>query len=497
MFIGIDCGTQSTKALVVDDKGEIRGRGSAAHRLIQRDTGAREQEPAWWVDAMISAVREAVAQAGIDGAEVKAIGVSGQQHGLVVLDEAGRSIRPAKLWNDTSTASQNAELIETLGGRQAWIEAYGIVPRTGYTLSKLLWLRQNEPENFKAIRHILLPHDYLNYWLTGRCVAEYGDASGTAFFDIRRRRWALEPLAAIDGGSGFLAQALPELISSASIVGPLTREAAEALGLSTGCLVSAGGGDNMMAAIGTGNVREGIVTMSLGTSATLYSYSDTPVIDPSDWAAPFCSSSGGWLPLICTMNCTNVTGGAAILFGQGYAYVGKALAASQPGAGGLTLLPFFNGERTPDLPNARGSLLGLTDTNMTAENFVRAAVEGTSFGVLGGMRRILGDTDPQRIFLVGGGAKSPEWRQLIADATGAEIVVPVTEEAGCLGGAVQAIWAYGRERGTPEEISAITERCIAVDETKTARARDEARSRYDAAFALYRQRLLDMHGVEA
>ena len=495
MFLGIDCGTQGTKALIIDSQGTIRGRGHAPHELIERDNGAREQDPAWWVKAMIAAVRQAVEQAGGAGAEIECLGVSGQQHGLVVLDATGKSIRPAKLWNDTETAPQNAELVQRLGGPAAWFKKFGIIPLTGYTISKLLWLRQHEPENFARIRHILLPHDYLNYWLTGRCVAEYGDASGTGFFDIRKRIWAPEALALIDGGSGALAAALPELLAPDAIVGALTPAAAKDLGLSTKCLVSVGGGDNMMGAIGTGNVREGIVTMSLGTSATVYSYSTKPVLDEKGWVAPFCSSSGGWLPLVCTMNAAGVTGRAVSLLNRDVAYISEALRNSEPGAGGITVLPFLNGERTPDLPTAQGSIHGLTANNMTAENLLRAMVEGVRFGVLAGLRRILDSTDPERIFLIGGGARSAEWRLMIADASGAEIVVPAGEEAGCLGGALQAMWAWSKHSGKPESMEAIANRCVALDKTKTTPCNRSKRKAYEDAFAAYREQLRQIYGV--
>ncbi len=185
MFLGIDCGTQGTKALMVDEEGRALGRGYSKHPLIERESGAREQEPKWWIDAL----KEAVAQtlAGSRNVPVSAIGVSGQQHGLVVLDENLTVIRPAKLWNDTETAEQNAALVKMLGGAAACIERFGILPLTGYTASKLLWLKNCEPENFERIRHILLPHEYLNFWLTGNICAENGDASGTGYFDIRKR----------------------------------------------------------------------------------------------------------------------------------------------------------------------------------------------------------------------------------------------------------------------------------------------------------------------
>lgn len=495
MFIGIDCGTQGTKALVVDEAGRVLGRGHAIHTLIERDSGAREQYPSIWVDAMIAAVRMALAEAAVPGEAIRAIGISGQQHGLVVLDAAGEVIRPAKLWCDTETAPDNERLVAALGGPSAWFDKLGIIPLTGYTISKLAFLAAREPENFARVARILLPHDYLNRWLTGRDVAEYGDASGTGFFDVRKRAWAPEVLALIDGGSGKLAAALPELVAPDAIIGSLTAGAAEALGLSPACLVAAGGGDNMMGAIGTGNVREGVVTLSLGTSATVYSYSDTPVLDPSGSVAPFCSSSGGWLPLVCTMNATNVTSGGAHLLGRDVGFVNEALETTEPGAGGLTMLPFLNGERTPDLPTARGSLVGLSAVNMTPGNLMRAMAEGVTFGMLSGLERVLGGRSAERVFMIGGGARSRAWRQMVADMTGAEIVVPVGDEAGCLGAAVQAIWAHGRATGRGEEIAAIADRVVALDDDKRATPVAGRRAAYDEAFGVYKAELSRLYGV--
>ena len=487
MYLGIDCGTQGTKALVINRDGTALGSGYASHALVERPSGAREQDPQWWVDAMIVATRQALAS--VDGASVRAVGVSGQQHGLVVLDEQMRVIRPAKLWNDTETAPENAALIERLGGRAAVFERFGVVPLTGYTVSKLLFLALHEPENFARIRHILLPHEYLNFWLTGTLAAEFGDASGTAFFDPRTRQWTHEVLDAIDGGSGQLARALPPLISVDQPAGTLRAEAAAELGLTPGCLVSAGGGDNMMGAIGTGNVREGIVTLSLGTSSTVYSFRDQPGSDPSGCVAPFCSSSGGWLPLVCTMNATNVVTQTVQMLGKTVAEIDMALAETEPGAGGLTFLPFLNGERTPDLPQAQGTLTGISAVNFTSANLIRAAVEGVSFGVLEGLALILAGTAPDRIRLIGGGARSAGWRQMLADATGATIEVPLQEEAGCLGAALQAMYLDERLQGTPETFAAIASRCVHLDPAKTARPRPDALPLYNAARSRYRERL--------
>ncbi len=495
MFLGVDCGTQGTKAILMDEAGTIHGKGHARHHLIEELNGAREQQPSWWVDAMVFSVRAALTEANVDAEAVKALGISGQQHGLVVLDAAMQSIRPAKLWNDTQTSPQNAEMVDRLGGASAWFDNFGIVPLTGYTVSKLLWLQQKEPENFARIRHILLPHEYLNYWLTGCLAAEFGDASGTAYFDVRRRIWAEQPLAAIDGGTGFLRNALPPLIGADDVVGPLRPEAALALGLSTRCLVSAGGGDNMMGAIGTGNVKEGVVTISLGTSSTVYTFSEKPIGDRLGRVAPFCSSSGGWLPLVCTMNATNVTACMLNVVGRDVSYITEALDATRPGADGMTFIPFLNGERTPDLPTAQGSMFGLAANNVTSANMMRATVEGVTNGVLAGLNLILEHRSPDQILLIGGGARSAGWRQLIADATGSLIQVPIADEAGCVGSAMQAMWAWKKYRKDPEPLVDIAKRCSAVDPTRTAIPNPANRPLYDNALSLYRKRLKQQYGV--
>ncbi|SFC33975.1 xylulokinase [Tropicimonas isoalkanivorans] len=496
MFIGIDCGTQGTKAVVLDPEGKILGIGHAAHQIIEHARGTREQDPQWWIDAAIIAVRGALDAAGIPGDAVRAIGVSGQQHGLVPLDANGKVLRPAKLWNDTETAPQNEEMVRRMGGAAACEAKIGLVPLTGYTLSKVLWLKENAPEAYDQLACMMLPHDYLNFWLTGRRVAEYGDASGTAYFDIRKRAWSEDVLALIDDGTGKLASCLPELIAADDVVGTLTAEAAEALGLTTRCIVSAGGGDNMMGAIGTGNLTEGVVTLSIGTSAAAYTHSDTPVTDPQGRVAAFCSSDGAWLPLVCMMNATGVTTKVASVLGHDVTAIDRALAASPAGAEGLTVLPFLNGERTPDLPTATGTVLGLSMVNLTQDNLLRAVTEGVTFGMLAGLSLILSGRATSAIHLVGGGAKSPQWRQMIADATGATVLVPLSEEAGALGGALQAQWAWQKYDGHPMALSELAKTAVAVDASKTAEPRPSVRADYDEAFARYRKAVLDIHGVD-
>ena len=488
MYLGIDCGTQGTKALLLDDNGKALGRGYSPHALVEGASGAREQDPAWWVEALRQAVTLALSSAG-NAVTVRALGVSGQQHGLVILDENLAVIRPAKLWNDTETAPQNSALIDRFGGSEAFFQRFGIVPRAGYTVSKLLWLSELEPASFARIRHILLPHEYLNFWLTGQIRAEFGDASGTAFFDVRSRTWAREILDEIDGGTGQLFAALPPLMGSQELVGKLRPEIALALGLSPECVVAAGGGDNMMGAIGTGNVRPGMVTLSLGTSSTVYSFREMPAHDPSGNVAPFCSSSGGWLPLVCTMNATNVVTSTVRLLGKTISEIDAALDATPPGADGLVFLPFLNGERTPDLPTARGSLHGISSTNFTAAHLIRSAVEGVSFGILNGLDLVLEGKPAETIRVIGGGARSRAWRQLLADATGATIDVPTEEESGCLGAAIQAIVASDAAAGRPSSFAGVADRLVQVDAGSTCQPRPELHAAYQRARVAYQEQL--------
>jgi xylulokinase len=296
-FIGVDSGTQGTKAVVVDgETGNVLGKSSQSYGLIEGlPSGHMEQHPEDWARTMLAVIREALESSGVDRSKVRAIGVSGQQHGFVPLDEMGRVIRPAKLWNDTSTVEECRIITEALGGVDRAIRVTGNQILPGYTAPKILWLKRNEPENYARLATVLLPHDYLNYMLTGVVSMEYGDASGTILMDVEGRTWSKEAVDAIDAE---LISKLPELMPSDVIVGNLSEKAAHSLHLTTDVVVSAGGGDNMMGAIGTGNTSSGKVTVSLGTSGTVYAYSDKPIIDPRGEIAAFCDSTNGWLRLL-------------------------------------------------------------------------------------------------------------------------------------------------------------------------------------------------------
>ncbi|MGC5698744.1 xylulokinase [Pseudomonas sp. NFXW11] len=486
LFLGIDCGTQGTKALILDShSGAVLGLGSAPHSLISGANGRREQEPEQWLHASTAAVHQALQVAGVDGRDILGIGVSAQQHGLVLLDKQGQVLRPAKLWCDTESSAENQRLLEHLGGTRGSLERLGLALAPGYTVSKLLWTLEQHPQLLQRIGHILLPHDYLNFWLSGRCCSEYGDASGTGYFDVRRRDWDRPLLAHIDP-SGGLEQALPQLIESHQAVGRVLPEIARQLGINPEALVASGGGDNMLGAIGTGNIRPGIITMSLGSSGTLYAYSDQPQVAGEAEVACFCSSSGGWLPLICSMNLTNATHKVRELLELDLATFNLRVAEAPIGTEGLRLLPFFNGERVPALPQARGQLLGMTLDNLTQANLCRAVVEGCTLGLRYGLDLLRANGLQSRsIRLIGGGAKSPLWRQMVADIMGTEVICPRETEAAALGAAIQAAWCHGRQSDPNLELQQLCERCVSLDPYSQCQPRAEQMVAYEALYADY------------
>jgi xylulokinase len=476
-FIGIDSGTQSTKTILLDGaSGEVVASASRAYDLIEGlPAGHKEQHPSEWTAAVRETIKAALEKAGVDRSQVRGVGVSGQQHGFVPLDEYDQVIRPAKLWCDTATSAECDEIISALGGLEKTIGAVGNGVPAGFTASKILWLKHHEPLNYARLRSVLLPHDYLNFWLTGRKTMECGDASGTALFDVRQRAWSKAAIEAIDPK---VADMLPGLIASEDIAGTLRAELAAEFGLSENVIVSSGGGDNMMGAIGTGNVRAGVVTVSLGTSGTIYACSDQPVIDPQGEIAAFCDSTGKWLPLVCTMNVTVATEMVRERFNLSHDDLAKAAASTPAGNDGLLLIPFFEGERTPNAPDGTGVYFGLRDQTYTIPHFARAAMEGTTLGLNYGLNRMreLGIA-PREIRATGGGARSAVWRQIMADVFNAEVVCTRSEEGAAMGAAVQALWAWRKQTGDPAGIENLCDRYIALDETTRAKP-DAARVRH-------------------
>lgn len=494
MYLGIDCGTQGTKVVVCDSvKKQVIATGYSQHELLSNEHGKREQQVEWWIDALKAALDQVRGVSGVDLSRVKAIGVSGQQHGMVLLDGTDRPLHPAKLWCDTETNEENAEIIAALGGPQGCQEKLGLVIQTGYTASKILWFSRHYPEKYARIAKVMLPHDYLNYWMTGEFVTEYGDASGTGYLDVINRCYVAEVFDVIGPGLNP-SQCLPALIEAASPQGFLTETAAAELGLEAGILVASGGGDNMMGAIGTGNIMPGIVTMSLGTSGTLYAFSDQfPQGD--SMIAPFCSSNNGWLPLICTMNVTSATTLIQRVFELDITEFTAMLENTRPGASGITMLPFFNGERIPPLPTAKASLHGLTPENFSKANLVRASTEAATFTVRYGLDRFRQQgMEPSEIRLIGGGAKNPLWRQMVADIMNVPVVCPHEHEAAALGAAIQAMWCHSEYREAPVELQTLCKQWVRLDDSTRAYPKPEAVVQYETAYQRYRQQLKQSHG---
>ena len=460
LFVGLDVGTQSVKLVAYDPaaRSVVAVHGQALE-LIAGDDGSREQKAEWWVEAIRACFAK---MEPASRARVAAIGVSGQQHGFVPLDTAGRVLAPAKLWCDTSAQRECDEIMAAVGGARRCVELAGNPILAGYTAPKLPWTRKHRPEVYAKLAAIMLPHDYVNFWLTGERWMEYGDASGTGWLDVRARRWSPQLLAATDGDRD-LAAMLPPLVEAAASFAIAPAIAAE-LGLPNGVIVSSGGGDNMMAAIGTGNVEPGVLSMSLGTSGTLFAYADAPVIDASAGWAAFCSSTGGWLPLICTMNCTVATENVAKAFGFNTRDGDAAMADTSPGADGLVMLPFFNGERTPDLPHARGGLFGMDLGNLTRGNAYRAAMEGATYALRNGYDALqAAGLKFDAIRLTGGGSQSAAWRQMVASVFGLPVNVPEQVEGAAFGAALQALWAHDHAQGGDAQIAAIARehvRCL-------------------------------------
>ncbi len=486
LFIGIDSGTQGTKAIVLSrERREVLAEAASPHFIIENNEGRREQEPEWWIKACTDVIQEVLAHRDVSGQQVKAIGISGQQHGMVPLDNKGNVIRPAKLWCDTETAPQCDEITRKVGGTDKVIECIGNAVAAGFTASKILWLKQHEPANYDRLSTILLPHDYINFWLTGEKKSEFGDASGTAYFDVKTRSWSAAILEAIDD-SGKLIECLPELIPSDAPVGKIRSEITDLFQLPREVLVSSGGGDNMMAAIGTGNVQSGVVTTSLGTSGTIYSFADRPIVDPKGELAAFCSSSGGWLPLVCTMNVTVSTELTRDLLGLGVEDLNDKALSAPVGSEGITLIPYFNGERTPPLPNARASFFGLTSANYTPENICRASMEGATLGLRYGLDVLKNQgIKSGEVRLVGGGARSGLWQEMVADIFECPVICPTYPEAGAMGAAIQAMWCYLGEREGGVSLKDLTDRFIDLDESTRNAPNEENVARYREVYERY------------
>lgn len=478
---GIDLGTQSMKVVLYDyESKKITESGSCPMDLISKDDGTREQT----TDMYENGLDVCFSKLSADGkASIQAIGVSGQQHGFVPLGADGKALYNIKLWNDTSTAEECKILTETLGGKEKVAAAVQNFMLPGFTAPKIFWLKRNKPDAFAKLKYIMLPHDYLNFVLTGSYVMESGDASGTALFDSVNRVWSK---AACDAVDSELIGKLPKIIGDNEVAGTVTEAAAKRFGIPKGIPVSAGGGDNMMSAIGTGCVKGGTLTMSMGTSGTLYGFSDKSVSDPENGISGFASSTNGYLPLLCTMNCTVASEEIRALLNLDVKEFDGEAAKAKPGSDGVFVLPFFNGERTPNLPHGRASITGLTVANCSRSNIARAALESAVFSMRGGLDSFKkhGFT-PKELRLTGGGAKSPVWRQIVADIMNLPVQVPSSSEAAAFGAALQALWCLENAGGKSVSMADLADAHVALDASKTTQPNPENVAAYDKVFAEY------------
>lgn len=419
LVAGVDSSTQSTKVEVRDlDSGEIVAQGAAPHPPVVAPVS--EQDPtAWW-----SAFTAAWAAAG--NPAVAAISVGGQQHGMVALDTNGDVVHPAKLWNDTESAPDAADLVDRLGGPAAWADAVGSVPVAAFTITKLAWLRRTRPDAWPTVARVLLPHDYLTGRLTGRDTTDRGDASGTGYWSPASGAYRWDLLDLVDPEREWSTM-LPEVLGPMDVAGTWAGGG--------GTLVAPGTGDNMAGALGVG-LRPGDTAISVGTSGTVYAVSNTPTADSSGAVAGFADATGRFLPLVCTSNASKVLDTFRRLLGVGHAEFDRMALGVPPG--GPVLLPYLDGERTPNRPDATGILSGLR-SDTTREQFARAAVDGVACGLLDGFDALRRSAAPDgRVVLTGGGARSRSLQAVLSSLIDAPVVVSDAAEAVATGAAVQA-----------------------------------------------------------
>lgn len=474
-WLGADVGTGSSRALLIDETGRVRHAVSAAHRDMRMDRPLwAEQDPNDWWAATQKAVKEVLHAANVDGDRVRGIGVTGQMHGLVLLNKAGEVIRPALIWCDQRSQKQVDYINQKLGA-EVVLKATANPVLTGFTLPKLLWIRQNEPATYEAVHHILLPKDYIRYRLTGELATDVSDASGTALFDVTNRRWSEKMVSGLALDSGVL----PKAYESSEVSGRVSGPGARATGLLEGTPVVAGAGDQAASAVGNGIVEPGTVSCTIGTSGVVFAYLKEPAFDPAGRVHTFCHAiPDAW-------HVMGVTQGAGLSlqwfrnrFAPDTAYdeLTAEAALSPGGAQGLFWLPYLMGERTPHLDAyARGAWIGLTAKHQRAD-LIRSILEGVCYSQNDGLEimRELG-ASPELVRLSGGGAKSPMWHQLFADIFRQKVATLETQEGSAYGAALLALIGTG-EAGNAREVCGRAVKEVSVKEPVPASAASYARS---------------------
>ena len=485
VFLGIDIGTSGTKTLAIKEDGSILAEASASHRSFHPKPLWSEQNPEDWWKASVKSVRAVVKSAKLKPADVKGIGLSGQMHGSVFLDKNHNVVRNALLWNDQRTAAECDEIEKRAGGRKQLIKMVANPALTGFTAPKILWLRNNEPKNFDKTVKVLLPKDEIRRRLTGEFATEVSDASGMLLLDVAKRTWSKRLLSKLELDESMFATCY----ESEEVTGTLTKSVAKQLGLSTDCIVVGGAGDCAANAVGNGIVKQGSLASSLGTSGVMFVHSDEMQFDPQGRLHTFCHavkgkwhmmgvvlSAAGSLEWFCNTLCSEIAKGKI----DPYKILNTEAAAVEPGCEGLVFLPYLAGERTPHAdPLARGSFVGLTLKHQRG-HLARAVMEGAVFALRDSLEIIKNLGVPVRqIRAGGGGAKSPLWRQIQADAFGKKVVTINAEQGPAFGVALLAAVGAGAYRNIQQACNATIK---VVGETASNKA---AKKRYDAIFPVY------------
>jgi xylulokinase len=477
-YIGIDTSTTATKTLLMDETGQVVGVASIEYPYETPQSLWSEQDPALWWHATVESIHQVLAKTGVETSTVKGIGLTGQMHGLVLLDEQGEVLRPSILWNDQRTGTQCDE-IRTRLGKEHLIQITGNDALTGFTAPKILWVQEHEPEVWKRTRNILLPKDYVRFKLTGEFASDRAGGSGTILFDLAKRDWSPELLSALD----IPAEYLPKTYEGTDITGTLLPTVAADLGLPAGIPLVGGGGDQAASAVGTGAVRAGIVSLSLGTSGVVFAATDTPVIEPEGRLHAFCHSvPGKWHLMGVMLSAAGSLRWYRDTFAPGIDYdtLLEPAANVQPGCDGLFFLPYLTGERTPHPdPLARGAFVGLTVRHSFAY-LTRAVLEGVSFGLRDSFELMKGAglKNISQVRVTGGGARSPLWRQILADVLQAELVTVNTTEGAAYGAALLAAAGTGR-------FDSVEEACDATIQVTGTTEPGLNQSVYDELYPLY------------
>ena len=476
-YIGIDLGTSAMKLLLVDEKGRIVSEISKEYSLEFPQPGWSQQNPADWKKALLEGIPELLQ--GFDGQNVCGIGCGGQMHGLVVLDDRDNVIRPAILWDDGRTAKQ-VDYLNNEIGKDKLSEWTANIAFAGFTAPKILWMKENEPENFAKIAKIMLPKDYINYILTGVHCCDYSDASGMLLLDVQRKCWSKEMLDIC----GIAETQMPKLFESYEVVGTILPEMAEKLGINPNAKVVAGAGDNAAAAVGTGVVGNGGCNISLGTSGTIFISSDAFGVDPNNALHAFAHADGGWHLMGCMLSAASCNKWLCdeILHTKDYAAEQAPITEEKLGRNRVFFLPYLMGERSPiNDTNARGTFIGMTMDTSRAD-MVQAVLEGVAFAIRDSFEvaKSLG-IDIPTTKICGGGSKSPLWKQIFANVLGIPLQIVKTEQGPGYGGAMLAMVGCGQF----ETVQACADALVEVADT--VHPDPELTARYEAAYQKFKK----------